>query len=342
LKAAIVADLSEADTPLTRAVCTRAVQLEILQDELPVLVEESLTDREEGSSSPALELPLAEGMTAAIKALRQGIERGEPLPKQLDDSNEAVSDMGLRTIAQATLVGLSAAKAAGTPLSKLFGIVRAPVQAVSGVVSRELRYRATVAAAFWAAALYLAMRFATAEDGLATLSEIWSRSVLLMLVAALTVVAVALVPGLRTWRTDARRRYNAFWAAVLLGAGGLVAGLLAYFGGELSATNVVFGAHGEQLPDRALDAVLLVAVGLGTLRLPFFSARLDSALSANRRGWFLCVPVLAAAALVAALSIWRLAPLLGDAWWRVLAAIVAIFAASVLAALYLIPSRSPQ
>jgi predicted acylesterase/phospholipase RssA len=340
LKAAIVADLGTDGTPVTRAVCTRAIQLEILQDELPVLVKESKADREKGSSSPALELP--EGMRPAIEALRERRAAAEPLPKELDDGNEAVSDMGLRAITHAALVALSAVKAAGAPLSKLFGVVRAPVQAVSGVVSEWFLYRATVALAFWAAALYLTMRFATAKDDPTLLSDAWSRSVLLMLVAALAVLAVALVPGLRAWRTKKRRLYNGLWALAFVAAGGVVAGLLAYFFGDLSVTNVVFGAGGKQLPDWALDLVLFFTVGLGALRLPIPSGWIGRKLSANRRGWLLCVPILAMSALVAVLSIWRLDSVFDDACWQILAASVAMGAAFAAALFYLLPDRSPQ
>jgi hypothetical protein len=324
--------------PLTRAACIRAIQLEIVEDELPVLVEQSAGDRKQGSSSPALELPLAGGMRAAIESLRAG----EPLPRRLDDRHEEVSDLGLRTISHAALVGLAAAKGVGTPLAKLFGLARAPVQAISGVVSTHLLYRATVAIAFWAAALYLTMRFATAQPFATELSDVWSRSVLLMLVAALAVVAVVLVPGLRARRKKVHRGRNLGWTAAFALAGGVLAAVLAATVGDLGVTNVLFGAGAKQLPDWLLSGALAVAVGLGAVRLPMFGKTANSWLAANRSGWKLCAPLLIVAALVGFFAFLRLAPALGDSCWQTVSAIAAIAGPPLLAWRYLLPNRSPQ
>jgi Protein of unknown function (DUF3376)/Patatin-like phospholipase len=324
--------------PLTRAVCIRAIQLEIVEDELPVLVAESAEDRKQGSSSPALELPLAGGTRAAIENLRAG----DPLPQRLDDHHEEVSDLGLRTISHAALVGLAAAKGVGAPLAKLFGLARAPVQAISGVVSTHLLYRATVAIAFWAAALYLTMRFATAQPGDTKLSDVWSRSVLLSLVAAPAVLAVVLVPGLRAWRNKVHRGRNLGWAAAFALAGGVLAAVLAATVGDLGVTNVLFGAGAKQLPDWLLTVALVVTVGLGAIRLPIFGKTANSWLAGNRAGWKLCAPLLVVAALVGVFAIWRLAPVFWDSWWQTLSAVVAIAGPAALGLLYLRPNRSPQ
>jgi hypothetical protein len=322
--------------PFTRAVCTRAVQLEIMQDELPVLVEQSAADSERGSSSPALELPLEQGMRATIAALRKQAEEGEPLSRRLDDSHEEVSDLGLRTITHSAFVGLSAARAAGAPLSKFFGIVRAPLQAISGSVSYSLLYRCTVALAFWAAALYLTMRFATAQGAQDTaLSDVWSRAVLVSLIAALAVLAVALVPGLRAWR-DVGRARNGLLALGLVGAGGAAAALLAcYAGDDLGFANVLFGTGSEQLPDWLLSIVLVVSVGLSAVRLPIVGKLAGEFLKSLRNGWQLCLPLIVVSAVTVALSAWRVAPLLGDSWWQTVSAILALFVAPLLVAGYL-------
>lgn len=343
LEKAIAAELGDAaelgksgGAPLTRTVFARAAQLEILQDELPILVEESTRDSELGSSSPPLDLPLAEGMKATIETLRKRTEDGKPLPRQLDDSHEEVSDLGLRTVTHAAFVSLSAARTAGAPLAKFFGIVRAPLQAVSGSVSERPLYRSTVAAAFWAAALYLTMRFVTTEDVEPRLSTVWSRPVLVSAVAALAVLGVVLVPALRGWRKVHAGR-NWLWAAALLGAGGLGAALLVRYAGEgLDFTNVVFATGSEQLPDRLLTAVLVVAVGLSAIRLPVFGSAATTFLASLRAGWRLCGPLLAISAAVAGTSIWRLWPHLCDHWWEAAAAALAIFAAPALILAYLL------
>jgi predicted acylesterase/phospholipase RssA len=339
LTEAIATELgSGGDLTLTRAVCIRAVQLEILRDELPVVTRESADDRKQGSSSPALDLPAGPEMKGAIEALRTG----KPLARRLDDSHEEVSDLGLRTIARSALVGLSAAKAAGTPLTKFLGVARAPLQAIAGVVSGSLRDRATVAMGFWAAALYLTMRFVTAKDEQETLlSEIWSRPVLLSLIAALAVLAVVLVPGLRGWR-KVNRTSNWAWAAGLLAAGGAAAALLAISFGHRDVTTVVFGTGAEQLPAKLQTLVLVVVVGIGALRLPMFGSTVNSWLAGQRGGWKLCGPLLLTAALVAGFSIPRLTPVFGDSCWQTIGVVVALLVALALAAVYLLPRRSPQ
>jgi patatin-related protein len=315
--------------PLTRAVCVRAAQLEILQDELPVLVAESARDHAQGSSSPPLRLPLEQGMRPTIEELRKragkggGEDKGEPLPKQLDDSAEEVSDLGLRTIAHSALVALSAARGAGAPLSKFFGFVRAPLQAVSGSVSAQPLYRLTLAAAFWAASLYLTMRFATVADQTTPLSDIWSRPVLVSLIAMLVVAGVVLVPGLRAWRLVAPGR-NGLLAVVFAAVGGVAAALLAYFAGDFGLTSVIFATGAEQLPDWLLDLTLLVAVGLSAVRLPVIGKPATAWLKTLRNGWQLCLPLLVVAIAVAIASAWRLAPVLGDSWWQTVSALAGL------------------
>jgi hypothetical protein len=327
-------EAGEEGIPFTRAVCIRAAQLEVLQDELPVLVAESANDSEQGSSSPRLELPLADGMRATIEALRTREAAGQTLPMQLDDGAEEVSDLGLRTLSQTGLVTLSAARGAGAPLSKFFGVARAPLQAVSGVVSKRALYRFTVAVAFWAAALYLSMRFATAQAGETSLSDVWSRSVLLSLVALLAIVGVVLVPGLRAVRRVAAGR-NALLALAFAAVGGGAAALLARYAGEgLSYTNVIFGTGSEQLPGWLLDIALVAAVGLSVVRLPIVGNFATAALQRLRGGWSLCGPLIAVSIAVAVLSGWRLAPIVGDSWWQTLIVVLA-FAGPLLVVAYL-------
>jgi len=325
------------EATLARAVCVRAVQLEILMDELPEIVEQSEEDRKLGSSSAALELPLGTELHAAIEELRRRRDDGRPLRKELDDGHEEVSDLGLRTIVQTALVGLGAAKGAAAPLAKAFAVARAPLQAIAGVVSPDWRYRGTVAACFWAAALYLTMRFLTAQPGEAKLSDVWSGSVLLMLIGALAVVAVVLVPGLRAWRNSHHRIRNALWAVGLALGGGVLAAILAATSGGLGVTNVVFGAGADQLPSKVLAGALVVTVGIGVLRIPL----LDPWLAGKRSGWKLYVPLLLVAIAVAVFSILRLAPVLDDSCWQLASGLAALVAAG-LAIAYLLPHRSPQ
>ncbi|MEX0973676.1 MAG: DUF3376 domain-containing protein [Solirubrobacterales bacterium] len=340
LTAAFVAELDGPgdETPLIQAVFTRAAQLEILQDELPILVEESARDSRRGSSSPPLELPLESGMRATIETLRERAAQGETLPSQLDDTNEEVSDLGLRTITHAAFVALSAARTAGAPLSKFFGVVRAPLQAVSGSVSQSLLSRATVAFAFWAAALYLTMRLATTEAvARPALSDVWSQPVLVSLVAALAVAGVVLVPGLRAWRGIDPGR-NWLWVAGLAGSGSVGAALLLRYEGpgDVDFTNVIFATGSLQLPEWLLTLVLAVAVGLAAVRLPLFGGAATTWLASLRDGWLLCGPLLAISAAAAGTSAWRLWPLLGQETWQTLAASLALFAVPVLIVFHLL------
>lgn len=344
LEAEIAAELA-ADDPnatgehlvRTRAVCIRAAQLEILQDELPALVAESARDSDKGSSSPPLKLPLEDGMRASIETLRERIANDEPLPKQLDDSAEEVSDLGLRTISHSALVALSAARGAGAPLSKVFGFVRAPLQAVGGFVSPRLLYRLTLALVFWAASLYLTMRFATADDRRPTpLSDVWSRPVLVSLVAALAVAGVALVPGLRAWRLVSPGR-NGLLTLAFVAVAGAGAGLLAFFAGGLDATNVIFATESERLPEWLLTLTLLAAVGVSAVRLPVVGKPATAWLKTLRDGWQLCLPLLAIAAAIAATSGWRLAGALGDSWWQTVSALAGLTGPLIVAAYLLAP-----
>jgi predicted acylesterase/phospholipase RssA len=255
--------------PFTRAVFQRAAQLEIAAEELREIRAESQRDSERGSAAKPLQLGEPGDVEAEVKAVRRlydekDEDKPHSLPQALTAREEELSDLGLRTLTQAAFVGLSAARTAGVPLSKLFGLVRTPLLAIAGSVAQGRGRRTLVVLGFWAASILLTARLVSAHAVSPSFSEAWSLQSLAALVADLGALGVAIVPGLRAGRgVDATR--NGLLALALVGAAGGVAAALAWIFGDLdSVERLLFAPRSDNPP----EWVLLVALGaIGVLSL---------------------------------------------------------------------------
>jgi Protein of unknown function (DUF3376)/Patatin-like phospholipase len=324
-----------AKLPFTQAVCARAAQLEAIRDELPVLIEETKTDAKLGSSGKPLDLGDG-GLRSRIEALREAPE----LPERLTGKGEAVSDLGLGTIAHASRVGISMLQSTAAPLTKPLGIVRVPAIAVAGIVARGRSHRLAAACGFSAAAIYLSSRIVTAEPIGSRFSDAWSLPVLLSLVAALVVVAAVGVPALQAAKGIARARSGA-GALGFAACGGTVAAALGLWakGGGLDLEQVLLCPGAENPDDAILVFALAATAGLSALRLSLGSGAVTRWLRQAREGRALCwlmIVVAIVVAVPAAISLWG--QIDGGAW-RTVAVLAALPGAPVVAGLYLQPWR---
>jgi predicted acylesterase/phospholipase RssA len=260
LEQALRADLKAAGVNggrLTRVVMARAVQLEILRHELPVLVEETAADERLGCFTKPIELEFGDDDGEVDDAVLLASLRGcRPLPELLgrESGDEGVSSLALRTISHALFVTLAVLKTAQVPLAKSLAVARAPLLPIAGIASMKLAYRGVTAVGFAAAALYVAARLATAKDAeIQRLGDLWSAPVLLYFMALLGIAGVIAVPAVRGLRAQAkpdaveaerkdakvRRRKQWGWAAALALSAGLVALGLAWYGRELGFAGIL-------------------------------------------------------------------------------------------------------
>jgi patatin-related protein len=230
LKAALRADLGESgEALLTRVLCARAAQYEVLRQELPVLVAESRDDRGRGCFTRPLQLELGDSLAPAIEKLRTYWQPGgTPLPRLIGfgDRDEETSALALRTVTQTLLVALAALSTVSLPLAKVVSPARVPILAVSGLSARRFVQRFAVLLGFVAAAFYIAARLITTDrSATAPFGAIWDPAVLLSWVSALAVLGLVFVPGWRAYRTRSwwRRTFQGIDAAAFLATGGLVA-----------------------------------------------------------------------------------------------------------------------
>jgi predicted acylesterase/phospholipase RssA len=267
LQAVLEQDLREGDGKLTRAVCARALQHEILQDELPNLRKSSAADAKKGAGAPGLDI--STDMGEAIDDLRTG----PTLPQRLGVGDaELASDLGLRTIAHAAMVGVAAVRTAGTPLGDAIGALRAPFLPVAGTVARKWGIRAAVAVAFTAFAVWLGWRAVAVENldarGVAPAIEdlsLWT--VVATLLAALGVLTTAAVAAwravrMRGWRA---RVFYGGGALALLATGGAVALGLAAFSGHIQWDEFLTQADATDVPDAVLILVAATSLGIPAL-----------------------------------------------------------------------------
>jgi hypothetical protein len=252
--------------PFTRAVFQRAAQLEIVADELPVIRAETLADSKLGSAVKPFPPEKGErDLTAEIKSVRELYENKKTLPGRLTDREEAVSDLGLRTITHAAFVALSAVRAAGTPLSKFFGVVRPPLSAIAATVAQSPRQRAIAGLGFWAAAVYLTSRLVTANATVEPRSsEVWEWATLTALVAAVGILGFAAVPILRAWRGVNPLRNYLTTLGLLGTAYGFAAALAAIYG-SFNLERIVLP------PEATLPPPLVVLAPLAALGVVSFS-----------------------------------------------------------------------
>jgi predicted acylesterase/phospholipase RssA len=336
LARALTEDLKTPDAKLTRVVCARAVQLEILRAELPHLMEQSQGDAELGSFTPPLSLPSAGGMRAQIEDLRHG----EILPKRLgrDDPQEPSSNLALQTLTRAALVTLSALRGVAPALGLAAGVVRPFLYAVAGVVSHGILRRAAVGIGFSAASWYLASRLVTtvpSEMGHdPEIGDAWSRPVFVSVVAILAVAGVASVPLFRVLQGRKRLRNVGLLLLVLTTAG--AAGAVAAFAtGYLDLADLILAPGAAAPPEWVLGLVILATLGVVVVRLPPILARLGKLLE---RPWS-TITLVALVGLSGAVLWCSAAPLweaLADSpWWKPPTAALALFGAPILAISFL-------
>lgn len=340
LKIRIEAELTAAEDgaglhrmPFTRAVFQRAAQLEIVSEELRVIRRESTGDRKLGSATEPLTLgdkkddEAADNVEAEIQTVRKLYEEDSSLPQRLTDPEEAVSDLGLRTITHASFVGLSAVRAAGAPLSKFFGLVRTPLLAISGTVAESRFYRLAVVLGFWAAALYLTSRFVTAgcaDPGAArcagepAFSDAWAWATLTALVAALGVLGVAAVPAMRAARQVKPLR-NVTLTVSLLGFSAAFAAALAWTMGGLDSLPKLLFTPGAEVPPTLVLLAPLVAIGVlsaARLPLPGWLGKVRGMVERLRSGKLLGLPLIATFLLLGGWSGWNLVRTFDDSLWQ--------------------------
>ncbi len=334
------------DMPFTRTVFQRAAQLEIVVDELPVIRRETTADSKLGSAVEPF--PKDDGerdLVAEIKAVRALYEDGDSLPGRLTDDEEAVSDLGLRTITHAAFVALSAVRTAGAPLAKLFGVVRTPLSAVAATVAKSPLHRTTAGFGFWAAAVYLTSRLvATETDATLSFSSIWSWATLTALVGLLGVIGFATVPVLRVWR-EVRPLINFLLASGLLGfAFGFVAVWAAIIGFDIE--RILFAPGADNPPDLVVLAPLaaLGVISVARLPLPGWLSKLAAPLEKVRKSRFVYLLLIASFGLLGiwtGIDLWD-AGFDGGAHWQLGGALFAIFAAPIVVTLSLTRLKRPR
>ena len=274
LERALEADLRADDRAmLTRVLCARAVQLEIVRQEVPVVVGESRGDRALGAFTDPLTLPDGDSVFPAIERLRE-----QQLPVMLgrDSPDEAASGLALGTISHAGMVAVSALRTADIPLSGSLAIVRAILLPLSGIASQTRWIRLAVVLGLVAAAFYIAARLVTSSGEAAPLGTLWSPPVWLYWIAILVVAGVVGVPALRAWRSQrtAWRIEQSLWALLLLAAGVGIAAALAKLEGGLGFADLLVTPGAEEPRAVVVWFALGVVLGLQLLRLGWLPSQI--------------------------------------------------------------------
>lgn len=252
---------------LTRLVCTRAAQLEVLGHELPILEAEARADTGLGAGTAPLGLDAEKDLKSAIEKLRPG---HEALPKRLGrERGELGSSLALRTITHAALVTLAVVRGAKLPLANFIFALRIALLPIAGTVSRAPVYRLGMIVGFWAAALYLAARMLTIDPRVpAEVQLLGSKDTIVALLALFIVLGVAFVPGIRARQPAVglggwwRRIVQGLACVLLLASGGVAAMFITGSAADVSWPDVIVA------PDAAPDAhdppewVLGVAIAL--------------------------------------------------------------------------------
>ncbi len=294
LRAALVADLADADGGclLTRVVAARAVQLEILRHELPILFHQAQEDVKRGCFTRALSFGVDGQMQATIKNMR-----GCPtLPELLgrDRADESVSNLALSTVARAMFVALSVLRSAKIPLGRTLAVTRAVALPVAGIASPRWPYRAATFLGFVAATAYVIARFVSADSAPIGLKQALSKPTLVQVLALAVVLAVVAVPALRSWRAEIdpspptapppppdapprsqvywiRRVTQAGWAAAMLVLVLVVPWALMVGPGPLDNADIVFAPHAAAPPWWVVWPALIAILADAALRLVRFA-----------------------------------------------------------------------
>ncbi len=320
---------------LTRVLCARAAQYEVLRQELAVLVKESGDDGKLGCFTPALQLVGTGRLKKAIEDLRgyypqkSSMPPPPTLPRLLgrDLPDEATSNLAMRTISQTALVAIAALPTVSMPLARVATVGRVPFLTIAGITARGVIEQAAVFAAFVASAFYIPARMITADPNRsvnADLGALWSPPVWAMWICLLLVAACVVLPAWRANSSETRRRPLKQWiyAGALALCGGLVAIVGAIIAVGFAKTLVASGAFA---PNKWVITAVLLAAGFGTVAIRHLG-KLGNPLLVVRgkivqrsHGTALLV-VLAAIVLtsVSARHVWS--GLSEDLWWRGLAA----------------------
>jgi hypothetical protein len=315
---------------LTRIICARAAQLEILADELKPLDEQSENDVRLGAGSPALKLGLENGsLRNAILDLRAG----DTLPRRLTADDEIASALAMRTGTRAALVTLGVLREA-TPLLRLLFGVRAALLPVAGSVAQRWWNRLGAAVAFYAATLFLSARaLTTPKTGSESLDTVTLAAVIVALFASMVVVGTAAVPGFRSWRARSRGRKlgQGVLAVLIVASGGLAAALLVWVAGGVSLGRLITAADAQRPPDQVLYVVVAFVLGGPLLAAPaLIRGRLNKLLSMSWGGVPSLILVGGISALLIGYSAGDLWHGMHGSWWEMTVASIALFAAPVI------------
>jgi predicted acylesterase/phospholipase RssA len=341
LRESLEHDLTRDEPTLTRTICIRAAQLEILREELPHVLAQALQDEQKGSSPNALGLAASqqvvtpEGMITAIKALRTG----ECLPARLglDTPREAASTLAIRTIARSGLVSLAVMRD-GVRFAQPLQILRALLLPVSGVVAQHWRNRLAVVLAFVASAWFLAGRTVTTmTDKPADLAHLSLLELLATVIAILVVIGTSAVPIYRlVYGNKADWAVQGLWVLLLLGTGfGATIALAAF--GHLNAGQLIVQPGARSVPKILLLPAGLIVLGIVLVPVPFvrsWLAKIARQAWGDTTSWLLAF--IAAVCLIG----WAQAPLrhavANGQRWQSTIALVAIFGAPFAAGAFLL------
>jgi predicted acylesterase/phospholipase RssA len=340
LASAIAADLAipGGDALFTRVILSRALQYEVLADEIEHVATETSGDQKLGSFTPPLQFS-ADDPTQAISLIRSWYEEGKTLPGVLgrDDRDESTSDLALQTLSHTLFVAFVALRGVNVTLGKIVSIARAPLLPVSGIASRHFWNRVGVLVGFAAAVIYVVTRLTTAKHNAAPLGSLWSVPVLLSWLAALGVAGVVVVPLVRTLRTKSwRRRFTQGVMGLLLLAAtlGLPIGL-ARVEGKLHFAQILATPGSFGLPVILAGVTFTVVLGGSPLvGLRFLPGSLAKPLQPIADKLPMFVVIGHPAALDAVFSSVKLVEVMGSNWQAIAA--ISAFAAIPLFAVYLV------
>lgn len=281
VREAIDADLLQGDGSLTLALCARALQYQVVREEIPHLAHQLDHDRVEGAHRCDLGWNLGpnairqtdqgdwvlalDSIMPIVEKLRvaSGAENSLPALMGCDDIDEATSNLGMRTLSQTFLVGLSAL-AGVLPLSAVLKPVRMPLLAVRGASAQRPLDRLAVVLGFAGAAWYATARYIkipASTDGNFPLKLLWSATFLAFFVSVLAILGVVFVPGVRAARTKKKLRMvgqGVFDLALTLSAG-LLATLWIYHRNGFEEAITTF--HSTYAPPTALLWIVAAAGG---------------------------------------------------------------------------------
>jgi patatin-related protein len=276
LRDALKTDLITGDGELTRSIVARALQFQILREELPELADSAEKDRIAGARPSSIRKWASGGsLNETIALLRKG--RGkQSLPALLgcDDRDEATSQLALRTLSHALLV-MTSAVGGVLPLGRALQPVRVPLLSVQGVSAKRPLDRIATALAITGAAWYATARLLALIQGVndpsrispggkVPINALWTSPVLAYITAVLAVIGFAAVPTLRAFRSRRPKRIaiEGTLAGAILCAGWLVLFIEAIRTSGMSEALTTWSA-----PDFAPNTILALAAAAGGLQL---------------------------------------------------------------------------